>query len=241
MNRRATDEADPAAAAGAPAPPRAGRFPCYVSSQATSIYSRSSPPLQSFCSRGFPLLGYAVPPPPGSPARDPGLAAPPLQHEPSSRRPPDGDGDPGREDPRPGLADRLAVLLVGMPNGRPGLPARCSSWRCSPSPSPPRSSRSCWSLRAKGSRHGAATPVPGGAAAAATREGGLSTKAKVLIGLGIYLAVAILLLLIFGNDGKNEAFKPQNEFKLEPWSRSSSAASTSASTRRSSTSSSPAP
>jgi F-type H+-transporting ATPase subunit a len=45
----------------------------------------------------------------------------------------------------------------------------------------------------------------------------MSTKAKVLIGLGIYFAVAILLLLIFGNAGKNEAFKPQNEFKLEPW------------------------
>jgi len=48
-------------------------------------------------------------------------------------------------------------------------------------------------------------------------SGGLSTKAKVLIGFGIYFAVAILLLLIFGSAGKNEAFKPQNEFKLEPW------------------------
>ena len=46
---------------------------------------------------------------------------------------------------------------------------------------------------------------------------GLSTKAKVLIGFGLYLATAILLLLAFGNDGKNEGFKPQNEFKLEPW------------------------
>jgi F-type H+-transporting ATPase subunit a len=46
---------------------------------------------------------------------------------------------------------------------------------------------------------------------------GMSTKAKVFIGLGIYLAVAVLLLLIFGNAGKNEEFKPQNEFKLEPW------------------------
>ena len=45
----------------------------------------------------------------------------------------------------------------------------------------------------------------------------MKTKTKVLIGLGVYLAIAILLLLIFGNDGKNEAFKPQNEFKLEPW------------------------
>lgn len=51
----------------------------------------------------------------------------------------------------------------------------------------------------------------------APQRSGMSTKAKVLIGLGIYLAVAILLLLIFGNAGKNEAFKPQNEFKLEPW------------------------
>jgi F-type H+-transporting ATPase subunit a len=47
--------------------------------------------------------------------------------------------------------------------------------------------------------------------------GGLSTKAKVLIGFGGYLALFILMLLIFGNDGKNEAFKPQNEFKLEEW------------------------
>ena len=45
----------------------------------------------------------------------------------------------------------------------------------------------------------------------------MKTRTKVLIGLGIYLAIAIALLLIFGNAGKNEAFKPQNEFKLEPW------------------------
>jgi F-type H+-transporting ATPase subunit a len=45
----------------------------------------------------------------------------------------------------------------------------------------------------------------------------VSTKAKVLLGLGIYFAFFIALLLIFGNDGKNEEFKPQNEFKLEPW------------------------
>jgi len=59
--------------------------------------------------------------------------------------------------------------------------------------------------------------APGGAPQADPPKGGLSTKAKVLIGFGAYLAVSILLLLIFGNDGKNEAFKPQNEFKLEPW------------------------
>jgi F-type H+-transporting ATPase subunit a len=59
----------------------------------------------------------------------------------------------------------------------------------------------------------ATVPAPSGA----PQRDGISTKAKVFIGLGIYLAVAILLLLIFGNAGKNEAFKPQNEFKLEPW------------------------
>jgi len=46
---------------------------------------------------------------------------------------------------------------------------------------------------------------------------GLSTRAKVFVGLGAYLAIAILMLLIFGSSGKNEGFQPQNEFKLEPW------------------------
>ena len=59
----------------------------------------------------------------------------------------------------------------------------------------------------------ATAPAPSGA----PQRDGMSTKAKVFIGLGIYLAVAVLLLLIFGNAGKNEEFKPQNEFKLEPW------------------------
>jgi F-type H+-transporting ATPase subunit a len=59
----------------------------------------------------------------------------------------------------------------------------------------------------------AAAQAPDGAG----NRDGISTKTKVLIGLGAYLAIAILMLLIFGNDGKNEAFKPQNEFKLEPW------------------------
>jgi len=45
----------------------------------------------------------------------------------------------------------------------------------------------------------------------------VSTKTKALIGIGSYLALAILMLLIFGSAGKNEAFQPQNEFKLEPW------------------------
>jgi F-type H+-transporting ATPase subunit a len=45
----------------------------------------------------------------------------------------------------------------------------------------------------------------------------LKTQTKVLIGLGIYLSLFILMLLVFGSAGKNEEFQPQNEFKLEPW------------------------
>jgi F-type H+-transporting ATPase subunit a len=45
----------------------------------------------------------------------------------------------------------------------------------------------------------------------------LSTKQKVLFGAGVYFAIAIALLLIFGNDGKNDQFKPQDEFKLHDW------------------------
>jgi F-type H+-transporting ATPase subunit a len=45
----------------------------------------------------------------------------------------------------------------------------------------------------------------------------VSTRAKVFLGLGAYFAFFVLMLLIFGNDGKNEEFQPQNEFKLEPW------------------------
>ena len=45
----------------------------------------------------------------------------------------------------------------------------------------------------------------------------MSTKMKVLLGLGIYFGLTVVVFLIFGNDGKNDAFEPQNEFKLEPW------------------------
>jgi F-type H+-transporting ATPase subunit a len=47
--------------------------------------------------------------------------------------------------------------------------------------------------------------------------GRLTTKQKVLFGAGAYLAITILLLLIFGSEGKNEEFKPQDEFKLDDW------------------------
>ena len=45
----------------------------------------------------------------------------------------------------------------------------------------------------------------------------MSTKKKVFLGVGIYLAITIALVAIAGNEGKNESFQPQNEFKLDPW------------------------
>ncbi|HYN49783.1 MAG TPA: F0F1 ATP synthase subunit A [Thermoleophilaceae bacterium] len=46
---------------------------------------------------------------------------------------------------------------------------------------------------------------------------GLSTKAKLAIALAIYFGVAILLYLIFGSDGENSEFAPEEEFRLDPW------------------------
>lgn len=54
-------------------------------------------------------------------------------------------------------------------------------------------------------------------AGASGERTGLSVKAKVMIGIGAYFGIAILLLLVFGSAGRDEAFQPQNEFKLEAW------------------------
>jgi F-type H+-transporting ATPase subunit a len=45
----------------------------------------------------------------------------------------------------------------------------------------------------------------------------VSRRTKILLFVAGYLAVAIAVYLIFGSEGKNDDFKPQNEFKLEPW------------------------
>jgi F-type H+-transporting ATPase subunit a len=45
----------------------------------------------------------------------------------------------------------------------------------------------------------------------------VSTRRKLLLIFGIYFAVVIVLLAAFGSSGKNDEFKPQNEFKLEAW------------------------
>jgi F-type H+-transporting ATPase subunit a len=45
----------------------------------------------------------------------------------------------------------------------------------------------------------------------------MSTKLKVVIGLALYLGITILLVVVVGNEGENESFQPQEEFRLEPW------------------------
>jgi F-type H+-transporting ATPase subunit a len=50
-----------------------------------------------------------------------------------------------------------------------------------------------------------------------SRVSELSTRAKVLLALGIYLGLFIVFLLIFPSEGKNEEFQPQDEFMLDAW------------------------
>jgi len=64
------------------------------------------------------------------------------------------------------------------------------------------------------------------------RWSGLSTGKKVLVIAGVYFLGLVAFGLIFGSDGKNDTFKPQDEFRLEPGSTSRSSESTCRSTRR---------
>jgi F-type H+-transporting ATPase subunit a len=45
----------------------------------------------------------------------------------------------------------------------------------------------------------------------------VSRKAKIWLGVGLYIALMVALVLVAGDSGKNDHFQPQNEFKLEPW------------------------
>ena len=53
--------------------------------------------------------------------------------------------------------------------------------------------------------------------AGAPKGGGVSTRNKVLIAVGLYLLLGILLAALLGSEGKNDTYKPQNEFKLDTW------------------------
>src|SRR6059058_699969 len=37
------------------------------------------------------------------------------------------------------------------------------------------------------------------------------------IGAGLLLAITVGLFAIFGSEGQNQSYQPQNEFKLDPW------------------------
>ena len=43
------------------------------------------------------------------------------------------------------------------------------------------------------------------------------SRKYLLIGFGVYLVLTALAFIVFGSVGKNEDFKPQNEFNLDTW------------------------
>ena len=45
----------------------------------------------------------------------------------------------------------------------------------------------------------------------------MSTGKKLAVVFGGYAVILIAIGLIFGSDGKNDEFQPQNEFKLDSW------------------------
>ena len=45
----------------------------------------------------------------------------------------------------------------------------------------------------------------------------MRTRTKVFIALAVWFGVALIVFGIFGNEGRNEEFQPQEEFKLTPW------------------------
>ena len=45
----------------------------------------------------------------------------------------------------------------------------------------------------------------------------MSVKRILLIGFGVYIGGAIILLAAFGSEGENNEFQPQEEFRLDPW------------------------
>ena len=142
------------------------------------------------------------------PARDPDVRRQPRRRRARRRQPPAGDGDRRRDHPRPGLADGDRGA-PGRPRRtrRPASPPRSSSSSSSRSPSPPRAwPTSSASRGPEGDERSGDVEAPKSA-----------VQSQGLIGIGVYLGIAILMLLIFGSSGKDESFKPQNEFKLEPW------------------------
>jgi F-type H+-transporting ATPase subunit a len=61
------------------------------------------------------------------------------------------------------------------------------------------------------------TATPANTSAATGARKPMSTRLKVLIGLAIYVLGSVVLLALLGSEGRNDAYKPQNEFRLDPW------------------------
>jgi F-type H+-transporting ATPase subunit a len=45
----------------------------------------------------------------------------------------------------------------------------------------------------------------------------MSTRLKVITAFAVWFGIAILLYALLGSDGRNDEFKPQDEFKLDTW------------------------
>jgi F-type H+-transporting ATPase subunit a len=45
----------------------------------------------------------------------------------------------------------------------------------------------------------------------------MTNRQKLYAGFAVYVTVTILLVLLVGSSGRNDAFEPQTEFKLDPW------------------------
>jgi F-type H+-transporting ATPase subunit a len=45
----------------------------------------------------------------------------------------------------------------------------------------------------------------------------VSRRAKVFLGVGIWLALTVAAAVVFPSAGRNQEFKPQEEFRLDPW------------------------
>jgi F-type H+-transporting ATPase subunit a len=45
----------------------------------------------------------------------------------------------------------------------------------------------------------------------------MSRRVKILLSAGVLIGLVLILFAAFGSTGKNDAFQPQNEFKLDPW------------------------
>jgi F-type H+-transporting ATPase subunit a len=45
----------------------------------------------------------------------------------------------------------------------------------------------------------------------------MSRRVKILLSAAVLIGLVLILFAAFGSTGKNDAFQPQNEFKLDPW------------------------